>query len=193
MKEIWKPIDGFEGLYEVSNMGNIKRLQKTITDKYRNRNVKEKIMTPRKSKDYLTICLHRDDDSKECRIHRLVAQAFIPNPENKPQVNHKDGNKQNNCVDNLEWNTQSENMKHAYKLGLKKSSTKGKFGTLNATSKKVGQYDLNGKFIKEWDCIQEVKRKLGLNSGNISSCCHGKRNHVGGYKWVLLNEVSYGK
>ena len=113
--EEWKPIKGYEGLYEVSNFGRVKSLDRINCCGKR---VQSKLFSTQAKKNYITVVLNNDGNSKTFRIHRLVAQAFIPNPENKPCVNHKDGNKQNNHVNNLEWCTHSENMKHAHDTGL---------------------------------------------------------------------------
>ena len=103
--EIWKPVPGYEEYYEVSNLGRVIRLKdEKIIQGYLN--------------EYRRIYLHTDNEEKDLAIHRIVAMAFIPNPENKPFVNHIDGNKLNNRADNLEWVTASENMKHAYRIGL---------------------------------------------------------------------------
>lgn len=114
-KEIWKDIEGYEGLYQVSNFGKVKSLN------YKRQN-KVKILKPSqtgkgafKGQGYLSLHLK----NKQFKVHRLVAEAFIPNKENKPQINHKDGNKLNNNSNNLEWCTNSENQKHAWKNGLR--------------------------------------------------------------------------
>lgn len=114
MKEIWKAIKDYEGKYEVSNLGRVKSLERTSR---LNRKIKERILAPREhTGGYLRVQLSR----KDFYIHRLVAETFIPNPENKSQVNHIDGNKRNNRVDNLEWNTPLENNLHAIRTGLNK-------------------------------------------------------------------------
>ena len=114
MKEVWKDVPDYEGLYQVSNFGMVKRLQRKIPYGYGMRNIPEKVLKNNVNEcGYLYVRLHKGAKSKNHKIHRLVAQAFIENPEHKRCVNHKDGNKQNNFVENLEWATHSENMKHA--------------------------------------------------------------------------------
>lgn len=119
-KEFWKPIDGFENIYEISNIGNVKSLERSISDHGGFRLVRERILRPGKNRrGYTTVLLNSYGKSHTRYVHRLVIQAFIPNLENKRTVNHKDGIKSNNKIDNLEWATDSENIKHAFVLGLK--------------------------------------------------------------------------
>lgn len=116
MEEIWKKIDGYEGLYEISNFGNVKSIPRNGTQVKTEKILKKYITRC----NYLVVVLSKQNKPKRIQIHRLVAKSFIPNPENKPCINHKDGNKHNNYVDNLEWCTYSENLKHAYKANLRK-------------------------------------------------------------------------
>lgn len=121
--EIWKPIKGFEGLYEVSNLGRVKALKRK---KNCNRGwgwIKEHIMKPTScGTEYYRVPLtDKEHIKKYYLVHRLVAQEFIDNPNNLPQVNHIDGDKRNNCISNLEWCTREDNIKHAYKIGLNPS------------------------------------------------------------------------
>lgn len=179
-KEIWKPIKDYEKFYEVSNLGNIKSLKSS-----------KKIM--KKFEDnlgYLCINLQTNQHKKKKhRVHRLVAQAFIPNINNFPQVNHKDGNKQNNCVDNLEWCTAKYNIIHAYKNGLKKPYWKDKFGINNKNSKQVYKIDINSnKIIKKYNSISDAKRELKIDNSSISKCCKNKQKTAYGYKWRYANE-----
>lgn len=188
--EIWKDVVGYEGLYQVSNLGNVRSLNRIVKDLTRERyqNIKGKLMKKFLSKHgYLYVDL-RNHNKKQHYIHRLVAEAFIPNPENKLQVNHIDGNKQNNCVSNLEWCTESENRTHAFKTGLQKSPMKGLIGKNNPLSRKVNQYDLNGTLIKQWDSMSEIEKKLGIHSGKISCCCNKKYKTSSGYIWRFANE-----
>lgn len=115
------------------------------------------------------------------RVHRLVAEAFIPNPNNYPQVNHIDGNKLNNKVENLEWCTNEYNMKEACRLGLRDHIYKK--GKEHCRSVKVNQYDLQGNFIKTWYCVKDIERELGFDNRNICACCRGKKTTAYKYKW----------
>lgn len=116
-------------------------------------------------------------------IHRLVAKAFIPNPNNLPQVNHRDGNKFNNKVENLEWCSSSDNQKHAYRIGLKKTPNLGRFGSLNHSSKVIIQYSLTGVPIQEYGSTREASRVTKINQGTIAACARGERASAGSYKW----------
>ena len=188
MKEVWKDIKGYENLYQVSNYGNVKSLDRYI----KNKNGKmqfynEKILRPNDSKGYLKVTLSKNNRQRTFRIHVLVAKTFISNPENKPEVNHKDGNKHNNHIDNLEWNTRRENEIHAYQKGLAKPSKKQKEAVAKYAkenySKKIIQYDLNGNFIKEWNSMADIWRELGIRASLICRCCKGLRTHTYGYIW----------
>lgn len=163
--EIWHDIDGYKGLYQVSNKGRVKSL------KYG----KERILRPGwMSGGYLFVILCKNGNQSKQRIHRLVAQAFISNPENKSQVNHLDENKLNNCVENLEWATAKEN---------------NNYGTRNErASKKILQYSKSGDFIREWQSAAEVERVLDICSSNITKCCKGKRKSSGGFIWIYKEE-----
>lgn len=125
MTEVWKDVKGYEGQYQVSSYGRVKSVPRVIIRSNGNpQTISEKILAPivDKRSGYLKVSLMKGK-LRTCRIHRLVAESFIPNPEGKPEVNHKDGNKQNNTVDNLEWVTESENISHAFANNL--MTTKG--------------------------------------------------------------------
>lgn len=177
--EIWKDIPGYEGLYQVSNIGRVKSLAR------KNSNVclKTRILTERVNQNgYILYCLQKNKERKWNRVHRLVAACFIPNPNNYPVVNHIDGNKTNNKIENLEWCTRSYNTKHAYKTGLRKKY----IGNKNVLSKPIIQYDTNMNIIKEWESCNIASKELNISHGNIwrsmkSNC------KAGGYYWKYKN------
>ncbi len=181
MEEIWKDIKDFEGLYQISNLGRVKSLERI--DKS-NHLVKEKILKIFKTRNgYLKVVLCKNGKQKNYDIHRLVAQAFITNPDNLPQVNHKDENKENNCVWNLEFCSCSYNTN--YGTRNQKVSEKMTNGKL---SKKVLQYDLEGNFIREFPSLMEVKRQFGYELNNISKCCRGGYFDKRRNKWVNVSQ-----
>jgi len=126
MQEIFKDIKGYEGLYQISNLGNVKSLERLIIKKNNRNNIKKTTINKSHICDtgYYAIRIKKGNISKMFKVHRLIAIAFIPNPENKPQVNHIDGNKLNNDISNLEWCTNKENAIHAYKNKLSNPCTK---------------------------------------------------------------------
>lgn len=177
--EIWKDAIGFEGRYMVSNLGRVKSLK---------RNGTVKIDTIRKQTEdkygYLKFNIIKENGtSGGILIHRLVAIAFIPNPENKPQVNHKKGIKTDNRATQLEWSTNSENQKHAFGIGLSKSNLQHKSGKENHSSKSIYQISLDGKIVAEFYSATVASKITKINRQKISSCCTGKRQTAGGYKW----------
>lgn len=161
--EIWKDIEGYPN-YQVSNMGRVKSL------KYD----EEKILKSSKnSRGYLQVGLCKEGKIKFFRVHRLVAQAFLPNPNNLSQVNHRNEDKTDNRVENLEWCNRSYNTN---------------YGTRNeriakANSIPILQFSKSGELVKKWDCSMDIERELGFYHSNICMCCNGKRKSVGSYKW----------
>lgn len=160
-KEIWKPINNYEGYYEVSNLGNVRSIDRIVKNKNNTVKVikgKQHKLTVTKS-GYVSTILYKNSEQKNYRVHRLVAEAFIPNPENLPQVNHIDENKENNCVDNLEWCTGSYNIKSRSKKN----------------EHRILQYDKNGNFIKIWNSIKEISITLNIKYSTIQGAISG--NH----------------
>lgn len=173
IKEIWKDKKDYEGHYQVSNCGRVKSLRRLVTNQYNSFYIEEKILKPKKDRyGYLYVNLYKNNIKKVYQVHRLVAEAFIDNPDNLPQVNHRDENKLNNNVDNLEWCTHEYNIN--YGTRNKKVSKK--------LSKPVLQYTLDGEFVREWKSTMECGRN-GYNQGHIVNCCQGKHKTHKGYIW----------
>lgn len=167
--EIWKDVPGFEGFYQISNYGRIKSLS-------RSKRFKEKIRVLRKHKNgYLYTVLSAKNKRQTVRPHRLVALCFLPNETLKNTVNHKDFDRINNYVDNLEWNTIQENIIHSCING-------------RHYKKPILQLSLNGDLVKEWESAWSVQVELGYFSTNISRCCLGKKKTYKKHKWRFKYE-----
>jgi NUMOD4 motif/HNH endonuclease len=183
-QEIWRDINGYEGLYQVSNLGNVRSLDRTIKHYTGSVSVLNgRLKSKSNSRGYLIVGLCKNGRLKSLKVHRLVAEAFIPNPENKPEVNHLSGNKSDNNIDNLTWATPSENIYHAHKTGLNKGSHLGLFGSKNSLSKPVLQFDKLGNKIAEYAGIAEAYRATSIFAQNICYACNGKYKQAGGYTW----------
>ena len=179
--EIWKDIEGYEGLYQVSNLGRVKSLARKTGNQYNKENILSKERT---RKGYYRVQLTKNKEHKHYPIHRLVAIAFIPNPDNLPCVNHKDENKGNNCVWNLEWCSKKYN--NIYGSRIKAIANKLTGRTNTKSSKTVLQYDRQGNLIQKWPSTAEIQRQLGIPSAHISMCCHNKIKTARGYVWRYL-------
>ena len=169
--EVWKDIPGYEGLYQASTLGRIRSLPRSTTG--------GRVLTQVKGiRGYLQVSLCKDGIWVSKPVHRLIAITFIANPYNLPQVNHKDEDKHNNNLFNLEWCTGDYN--HSYGTineRIKENNVNGK------CSKQVLQFSIDGMLIKEWSSQHEIERTLGYSHSHISKCCYGKLNQVYGYVW----------
>lgn len=172
--EIWKDIPNYEGFYQVSNYGRVKSLSRIINHKSTGKVIsKEKILKPHTHYGYKNVLLSKNNEKKYKKIHRLVAETFIPNPNNLPYINHKNENRSDNRVENLEWCDSKYNNNYG--------NRNKKIGVAN--SKKVKQYDLKGNYIKTWSSIMQVERTLKIKNSNIVKNCKGRSNKAGGYIW----------
>ena len=170
MHETWKDIVGYERLYQISSSGKVKSFPR-----YGTKTKDERILNQYKNRyGYMYVVLYKDGKRKIKTTHQLVAQAFIPNPENKPQANHINGDKTNNRVENLEWVTASENKLHSYKV-LKADHYKRKVICIET-----------GKI---YDSLLEASKECNCSRNHISNCCRGKRNTTGKYHWKYADTI----
>ena len=185
--ENWKDIKGYEGFYQVSDCGRIKSLERDVFN-YRGtltRHTEEKILAPALNGiGYSFVNLHKNGKSKVILVHRLVAEAFIPNPENKPQVNHKDEVKSNNAVDNLEWCTSKYNVNYGTRTTRAVKNCRSFKLENNPRAKPVFCEELN----KTFDCAKRVEEELGIWGSAICNVCKGKQKTAGKLHWRYADE-----
>ena len=173
-EEVWRDVKGYEGLYQVSNMGRVKSLGRK--DRF-GRVIKERILEPAVTHNgYLRVGLHVDGKRKMLRVHRLVCEAFHENPDNKSEVNHVNENKTDNRACNLEWSTRRENINHGSRNER----------VAKAQSKPVGQYTHDGDLVKVWPSVIEAQRQTGFSKGHISLAANGKYKQAYGYIWKYI-------
>ena len=167
-----RDVPGYEGLYVATSDGRVIGCKSG------------KELKCHRNNGYEYVKLYRDAVGKTIRVHRIIAQTFIPNPDNKPQVNHINSNRHDNRVDNLEWVTQSENLIHAYRYGNLDPSV-----SWGPMQKEVAALDDNGKAVMRFESLSEAARQLGLNVSNICNACHGRIKKTGGYQWRLVSDL----
>lgn len=185
--ENWKDIENYKGLYQVSDCGRVKSLERDVYNPRGTviRHMEEKILVPCiDNHGYARVNLYLNGKMKTIQTHRLVALAFIPNPENKPMINHKDENPLNNCVDNLEWCTAGYNANYGTRNSrIRQKRRSQKLG--NAPSAKaVFCEELN----KTFDCAKRVEEELGIWGTSITRVCKGKTKTAGGFHWRYADD-----
>lgn len=194
MKEEWRDIPQYEGLYQVSNQGQIRSIDRIVRrNGETTKNLRGFILLPLYQKSgYMFVFLSKNGKAKRMAIHRAVALAFIPNPENKPEVNHINEDKTDNRLENLEWATIKENRNYGTRIARgianrnqtgEKNGMFGKRGSLNPNSKKVLQYDLSGQFIREYDSVKMAAEMTHSNASSIARVANGYLKQTNSFIW----------
>ncbi|MDE5789948.1 MAG: hypothetical protein K2H96_01790, partial [Muribaculaceae bacterium] len=181
-REVWRPVKGYEGLYEVSSFGRVKSLEKDVyySDRGYTRRYPEMIMKQHiTAEGYCSIGLTKDKQHKSYQVHRLVMEAFVPNPDNLPCVNHRNEKPDCNYPDNMEWCTVAYN--NTYGTKVERVAAQNRI--------EVCQYDMSGKLLKVWEGSRKAGETLGLDGSNIVKCCKGKSKFVGGFIWRNVGDA----
>ena len=188
-KDIWLPVVGFEGLYDVSNFG---RVRSVFYHKKRGPFMMKFFRHSNYFGDddnrYRIVTLWKDKKKYKIFVHVLVATAFIPNPEGKKEVDHINGIRYDNRVENLRWVTRSENRQNPISKKRMSDAHRGCFGAKNNYHHGVVQLTMDGKFIKEWESISTAVRMLGVRQSGVTACCVGRYGSSGGYKWKYIED-----
>ena len=183
--EIWKPISGYEGFYEVSNLGRIRSLERIVEcSDGRKRKIKDRTLKGSSySGGYSGVTLHKDGCAKFVNIHRIVAEAFVPNPLEKEEVNHKDENPSNNHASNLEWVTHKENINYSTR------TERARKAIVEAQGRAVRQLSIDGELVAEYESLSAAGNATGTHVSNITKCAKGEYKTAGGYIWKYKNET----
>lgn len=196
MKEIWKDIKGYEGMYQISSFGRVKSLERVVEYLYngnkKTKRIKEQILKPQQiKKGYLVVGLSKNNKHTHALISRLVAEAFIPNPENKPQVDHINTDVTDNRVENLRWCTQQENTDNPISKAKHRDYYSKHVGNKHHCAKRYIQLTKEGELIRVWDSAVDAHNAIGVNPTHIGACCTGKRKTAGGSKWKYYDTDTY--
>lgn len=185
MVEVWKPIKDWESMYEISNFGRVRSVDRVVNRIVKGKCVPTvyhgKILRTSLNRGYEYVRLTDSPFKVSKKVRRLVAEAFIPNPYNLPEINHKDEDKSNNSAWNLEWCDRKYN--HHYGTGIERATVNRKH--------KIAQYDSSGRWIRDWDSASDASRTLGINRARINGCVLGLPEHktAGGFMWKALEGV----
>lgn len=188
MEEVWKNIKGYEGLYQVSNLGRVRTLPHKTRYVHKDRAYKGLILKPiLKDIGYYVVSLHKNGKQKQEFVHRLVAEAFCNKKNDENIVDHINTDTKDNRASNLRWTTIRGNVNNPISVKHRTEALRkmfcGKIGILHPKSKAVIQSTMDGKFIKKWDSASDVVRQCGFDSGSISHCCKGEQKSHKGYRW----------
>lgn len=182
IEEIWKDVVGYEGLYQVSNLGRVKSVQRHYKINGGIALRREKILKEKTSFKYKRVGLWKDSSQKFLLVHRIVATAFIPNLNNYPEINHKDENPENNCVDNLEWCTAKYNcnyLNHGKNISISRRDS--------GRVRKIAMIDNEGNVIKIFDAIIDAANEIGARKTDVCSVCRNRQKSVKGFKFKYID------